>query len=71
MNSLFNTVRHRVSADKNRYRNGTFDLDLTYITDRIVGKCHSLLRIPHHVGRGVSSGNALHGIHETEKIDGY
>ena len=38
MNSLFNTVRHKVSADKNRYQNGTFDLDLTYITDRIVGK---------------------------------
>ena len=41
MNTLFNTVRHKVSADKNRYKEGTFDLDLTYITDRIVGTSHN------------------------------
>lgn len=36
MQSIVKAVRSRVSADKNRYLNGDFDLDLTYITDRII-----------------------------------
>jgi len=36
MESLWNAVRSKVSGDKNRYLNGNFDLDLTYITDRII-----------------------------------
>ena len=31
-------MRHKVSADKNRYTENDYDLDLTYITDRIVGE---------------------------------
>ena len=39
MNSTFvKSVRHKVSADKNRYQNDLYDLDFTYITDRIVGE---------------------------------
>lgn len=38
MTSLLKSMRHKVSADKNRYCKDDFDLDLTYITDRIVGK---------------------------------
>ena len=38
MESLWNAVRSKVSADKNRYMKGNYDLDLTYITDRIIGK---------------------------------
>lgn len=34
---LFDAVKQKVSADKNRYQEGEFNLDLTYITDRIVG----------------------------------
>jgi hypothetical protein len=37
MEALWNAVRYKVSADKNRYLKGSFDLDLTYITDRIIG----------------------------------
>lgn len=33
---LLNKFRQKVSADKNRYQRGDYDLDLTYITDRIV-----------------------------------
>ena len=33
---LFNKVRSKVSADKQRYKEGQFDLDLTYITERII-----------------------------------
>mmetsp|Transcript_4507 Transcript_4507/g.15837 ORF Transcript_4507/g.15837 Transcript_4507/m.15837 type:complete len:1205 (+) Transcript_4507:220-3834(+) len=33
---LLNKFRQKVSADKNRYQQGDYDLDLTYITDRIV-----------------------------------
>eukprot|EP01114_Cavostelium_apophysatum_P012921 TRINITY_DN3016_c0_g1_i1.p1 TRINITY_DN3016_c0_g1~~TRINITY_DN3016_c0_g1_i1.p1 ORF type:complete len:622 (+),score=170.28 TRINITY_DN3016_c0_g1_i1:295-2160(+) len=36
MEALWNAVRYKVSADKNRYMKGQFDLDLTYITDRII-----------------------------------
>ena len=38
MNSkVLNSMRHKVSADKNRYQLNGYDLDFTYITDRIVG----------------------------------
>lgn len=37
MNSFFNKVKSAVSRDKNRYRFGKYDLDLTYITERIIG----------------------------------
>jgi hypothetical protein len=38
MESLFSVMRQQVSQDKNRFSNGEFDLDLTYITDRVIGK---------------------------------
>lgn len=34
---MFRFVRSLVSRDKVRYQDGTHDLDLTYITDRVVG----------------------------------
>lgn len=37
MDILWNAIRSRVSADKNRYNQGNWNLDLTYITDRIIG----------------------------------
>jgi hypothetical protein len=38
MERMLNLVRSRVSgADKQRFREGGYDLDLTYITDRIIG----------------------------------
>jgi len=36
MGSVWNAVRGRVSADKNRYMKDQYDLDLTYITDRVI-----------------------------------
>eukprot|EP01102_Stenamoeba_stenopodia_P016666 TRINITY_DN5847_c0_g1_i1.p1 TRINITY_DN5847_c0_g1~~TRINITY_DN5847_c0_g1_i1.p1 ORF type:complete len:959 (+),score=192.84 TRINITY_DN5847_c0_g1_i1:334-3210(+) len=36
MESLFSKFRYKVSADKYRYRDGSHDLDLTYITDRLI-----------------------------------
>ena len=36
MNSVFSRLRSLVSADKHRYIEGEYDLDLTYITDRII-----------------------------------
>jgi hypothetical protein len=38
METLLNAVRYKVSADKYRYMKGQYDLDLTYITDRLIGK---------------------------------
>jgi hypothetical protein len=43
MTSFFRAMRAFVSADKKRFNLGGFDLDLTYITDRIIGMCHSFL----------------------------
>jgi hypothetical protein len=37
METILNAVRYKVSADKNRYLEGQYDLDLTYITDRVIG----------------------------------
>lgn len=37
LNNLHAKVRAAVSRDKFRFQDGTFDLDLTYITDRIMG----------------------------------
>jgi hypothetical protein len=37
MESLLKAVRTKVSADKQRHVEDGFDLDLTYITDRIIG----------------------------------
>lgn len=37
-NNLIKAVRQRVSADKRRFNMGEIDIDLTYITDRIIGK---------------------------------
>lgn len=36
MNKVFQAVRTKVSADKHRYQLGGYDLDLTYITERII-----------------------------------
>lgn len=36
MHTITNTLRTKVSGDKHRFKDGTFDLDLTYITDRII-----------------------------------
>eukprot|EP00002_Diphylleia_rotans_P037470 TRINITY_DN8368_c0_g1_i1.p1 TRINITY_DN8368_c0_g1~~TRINITY_DN8368_c0_g1_i1.p1 ORF type:complete len:640 (+),score=139.03 TRINITY_DN8368_c0_g1_i1:53-1972(+) len=36
MSLVFNYVRKAVSRDRRRYRDGQFDLDLSYVTDRIV-----------------------------------
>eukprot|EP01101_Sappina_pedata_P007193 TRINITY_DN375_c0_g1_i1.p1 TRINITY_DN375_c0_g1~~TRINITY_DN375_c0_g1_i1.p1 ORF type:complete len:751 (-),score=182.64 TRINITY_DN375_c0_g1_i1:115-2367(-) len=33
---LWGYARYMVSADKNRYKNGLFDLDLSYVTSRII-----------------------------------
>lgn len=38
MESFISAVRNKVSADKNRYKKGNYDLDLTYITDKTIGK---------------------------------
>lgn len=35
--SLTKMMRSKVSADKKRFHEGEFDLDLTYITDRVIG----------------------------------
>jgi hypothetical protein len=35
---LLGFVRGKVSGDKNRFIDEQFDLDLSYITDRIIGK---------------------------------
>ena len=43
MNKVFQAVRTKVSADKHRYQLGGYDLDLTYITERIIGPPSSLL----------------------------
>ncbi len=37
-NNIIRAVRQRVSADKRRFNMGEIDVDLTYITDRIIGK---------------------------------
>lgn len=37
-NNIIKAVRQRVSADKRRFNMGDIDIDLTYITDRIIGK---------------------------------
>lgn len=37
MNTLFNKLKATVSRDKHRLRTADFDLDLTYITERIIG----------------------------------
>ncbi len=36
MNGLLSKVRSLVSADKNRFQDGSHDLDLTYITERVI-----------------------------------
>ena len=40
MDSIFRSFRQKVSADKNRYRQGDFDLDLTYITSRVIAMAY-------------------------------
>jgi len=40
MDNVFRSLRQKVSADKNRYKQGDFDLDLTYITPRIVAMAY-------------------------------
>jgi hypothetical protein len=35
--TLASMMRAKVSADKRRFQENGFDLDLTYITDRIIG----------------------------------
>ena len=42
---LTKMVRTKVSADKKRFQDGGFDLDLTYITDRIIGSLRFLLNL--------------------------
>jgi hypothetical protein len=37
-NNIIKAVRQRVSADKRRFNMGEIDIDLTYITDRIIGR---------------------------------
>ena len=38
MNSLFRKLKQSVSRDKQRYVDDRYNLDLTYITERIIGK---------------------------------
>ena len=35
---MFSAIRQKFSGDKTRFSDGKYDLDLTYITDRIIGK---------------------------------
>lgn len=35
---LYSLLRGVVSGDRNRYVSASYDLDLTYITDRLIGK---------------------------------
>jgi septation ring formation regulator EzrA len=42
MNSLFNKLKATVSRDKHRLRTADFDLDMTYITERIIGKTNQI-----------------------------
>jgi hypothetical protein len=37
VSSLHSKMRNAVSRDKYRFQDGTFDLDLCYITTRIIG----------------------------------
>ena len=37
MDFVFKAVRQKVSGDKQRFQEGEYDLDFTYITDRIIG----------------------------------
>ena len=39
---LCSGLRRMVSGDKQRFDDGRFNLDLTYITDRIIGLLHHL-----------------------------
>ena len=41
-------LRRIVSGNTQRFRDGRFDLDLTYITDRIIGLLLLLLLLRHH-----------------------
>ena len=43
---IFNIVRSKVSADKQRYKVGGYDLDLTYITERIIGNTNAVPTVP-------------------------
>jgi phosphatidylinositol-3,4,5-trisphosphate 3-phosphatase and dual-specificity protein phosphatase PTEN len=40
MDNVFRSLRQKVSADKNRYKQGDLDLDLTYITPRIIAMAY-------------------------------
>ena len=39
MDGLFSLIRSTMSADKRRFVDGVFDLDLCYVTERIIGSC--------------------------------
>lgn len=41
-----NVLRHLVSGDKYRVKDGEIDLDLTYITPRIIAMVHNLYTLP-------------------------
>jgi hypothetical protein len=40
MNALFQKLKNAVSRDKQRYKSSSFDLDLTYITERIIAMAY-------------------------------
>lgn len=43
LNTFLRFFREKVSGDKKRYATEKFDLDLTYITERIIGKYNDIM----------------------------